>query len=262
MLIKLLKYEFKSTARSFGLVYLAIFALCVLNGILSHFNQSSVGETVQGIAITALTFFAAASFIITIVLNVNRFSKGVYKDEGYLLHTLPVRADQILAAKLIPATLWSIASGLVMLISMFTLFFIAGAFTLTETVEAIGALWDMLLRSTGWGDLLLTLLDVLLMLVQFYLLAYVSVALGNLFQKHKGGISIVIFFALNILQAEIMALLGLPYLTITATSFLIAPTERFAAPSFQLCNIACLLVWSVISWVIAQLVLSKKLNLE
>ena len=119
MLIKLLKYEFKSSARTFGLVYLAIFALCVLNGILSHFNQSSVGETVQGIAATALIFFAAAAFLINIVLSINRFGKGVYRDEGYLLHTLPVRADQILAAKLIPATLWSIATGLVMLVSVF-----------------------------------------------------------------------------------------------------------------------------------------------
>ncbi|MBR1845714.1 MAG: hypothetical protein IJ792_03850 [Oscillospiraceae bacterium] len=258
MLIKLLKYEFKSSARTFGLVYLAIFALCVLNGILSHFNQSSVGETVQGIAATALIFFAAAAFLINIVLSINRFGKGVYRDEGYLLHTLPVRADQILAAKLIPATLWSIATGLVMLVSVFLLCLIAGEVTLSEAGDTIRILWNTMLDSNGWMTVLLTLL----MLVQFLLQVYASIALGNLFQKHKSGISVVIFFAFYILQSEILVLLGHPYLSVSATSFLITSSEDFSASSLPLADMAYLLVWSVISWVITQLVLSKKLNLE
>ncbi|MBQ9166118.1 MAG: hypothetical protein IJX71_04255, partial [Oscillospiraceae bacterium] len=137
MLRKLLKYEFKSTARTFGIVYLIMILLCSLTGLLDSVSQIISVDTSISVTLIALTMlFLFSAVIITTVLNLNRFEKGVFKDEGYLLHTLPVRSWQIIASKLIPAVVWTIATVLVMGFSLILMLF-CGTGNLSEFFQEL-----------------------------------------------------------------------------------------------------------------------------
>lgn len=264
MLTKLLKYEFKSSARTFGLVYLTTLALCALNGVLALFNGDGNGAAgvAQGIAIFALISFMTAAFIITLVININRFRKGVFQDEGYLLHTLPVRSDEIIAAKLIPALLWTVATAVVSLASYFLLFFLLGSFDLGEIAETLSYVFDRILRTDGWGGLLLALLTLLLTVTQSLLQIYACIAVGQLFQKYKTGIALLTFFVYNTVQTQLMLLFDLPYFSLTGAMFGAYTATGYSDAGVRITDLAVAVGWSALSWLITQLVLARRLNLE
>ena len=131
MLIKLLKYEFKFTGRSLLPIYAALLVLTVLmnlgDGMRFGFNNAGMFE---GFFKTMLIFtyscVISAVCIITVVLLVQRFYKNLLRDEGYLMHTLPVSAAQNIASKLICAVVWSVVS---LLVAGLSLLFISMTFS-------------------------------------------------------------------------------------------------------------------------------------
>lgn len=93
MLGKLLKYELKSTSRIMGVLYLALLVVAAVVGFVA---RGTIWEATQGNAIAVVisgliyTLLVMALLIITIVMVLQRFYKNLLKEEGYLMHTLPV----------------------------------------------------------------------------------------------------------------------------------------------------------------------------
>ncbi|ADU26174.1 hypothetical protein [Ethanoligenens harbinense] len=107
MLLKLLRWEFRSTYKKFGLV-LAIFALvCIaLPLILFACNR-------QAAIICSLFTFSlglSASCIILYIFCMQRYNSNFYGSEGYLMFTLPVESQTLLLAKLLSGFIWTLAS--------------------------------------------------------------------------------------------------------------------------------------------------------
>ena len=101
MLAKLIKHEFKATARIFlpilgtVLVLTGAAALTVkLGGILVLPGGTGWGGPVLGLAsglLCLLTFIAMmAMMTAAVVVTIQRFYKNLLGDEGYLMFTLPV----------------------------------------------------------------------------------------------------------------------------------------------------------------------------
>ena len=103
MLSKLLKYEFKSTGRTFGLCYAGVVAAALLLRILGLLSDS-IGfsdtlprsvvlftEFLTGLSGVAYAVMIVAVCVITFLLILQRFYKNLLSGEGYLMHTLPVR---------------------------------------------------------------------------------------------------------------------------------------------------------------------------
>ena len=90
---RLLKYDFRSMFKQFGFIWPAALLLALVN----HFtlsgldSTSAVGETTAGMAMLVYVAILMAMFIITMIFVIQRFFKGLLGDEGYLMHTLPVR---------------------------------------------------------------------------------------------------------------------------------------------------------------------------
>ena len=109
MLGKLLKYELKSTSRIMGVLYLALLVVAAVVGFVA---RGTIWEATQGNAIAVVisgliyTLLVMALLIITIVMVLQRFYKNLLKEEGYLMHTLPVTPRQLILAKLLVAALW------------------------------------------------------------------------------------------------------------------------------------------------------------
>lgn len=129
MLAKLLKYEIRITGRSLLPIYAALLVLSVLMTLTDSWQMflwdsagDGVVDTVNSLIMFTYGCLMSTVSIITVVLLVQRFYKNLLRDEGYLMHTLPVTTGQNLAAKLIAAVLWSAVS---LLLTVFSLMIIS-----------------------------------------------------------------------------------------------------------------------------------------
>jgi hypothetical protein len=109
MLSKLLKYEFKATGR----VILPLFGALLLLSVISRLFISLRFEAPMVIGIALTVIMIISIFVITFIITLQRFYKNLLTNEGYLMFTLPVSADQLIWSKLIAAFVWNLVSILV-----------------------------------------------------------------------------------------------------------------------------------------------------
>ena len=114
MLRKLLKHEFRATARVMGPVYLVLL-VTALGANLSTRGIMDSSFTILRIlgGLLALAFVVAilAVCVVSFLLMLQRFYKNLLGDEGYLMFTLPVSVHQQIWSKLIVSSVWFIATG-------------------------------------------------------------------------------------------------------------------------------------------------------
>ena len=107
MLKKLLKYEWKETARLLLPINLALIVLTVLGCAMlstSIFDSEvSIFFAVPLLILYIISIIAFSS--VTIIYIYVRFYKNLYTAEGYLMHTLPVTPMQLFHSKLIVASI-------------------------------------------------------------------------------------------------------------------------------------------------------------
>lgn len=262
MLSKLLKYEFKSTCRTFGLVYAVMLILCILTGLTDRLNAIlPQGLPIWSILLFLTVLFLFAAIIVTTVLNVSRFYKGLFKSEGYLIHTLPVHPWQILTAKLIPAVVWTVATVLVMAVSGFlavTVNQVRAWSDISAFFNAVGQFFTSLTWPVvvdGLQVLALSLLSLIVIILE----VYAAIALGQLFSRHRVAWSVLVWFVLNLLQSLGNSLL--PYSGLVSVVAM-AEAGKSTDPLTSIPAYFVLLFWAVIFWAATQWVLTKKVNLE
>ncbi|MBQ8999004.1 MAG: ABC transporter permease, partial [Clostridium sp.] len=136
MLGKLLKYEVKATAMTFGLLYLAIIGFAICNKVFGSF-QFNWGAVITG---TVLVGLFVALGVVTIVVVVQRFKRNLLGDEGYLMFTLPVKAGSLITSKLLVTIMWTVASCIVGLITFSIL--ISGEINVYEIIKLLGEEWS------------------------------------------------------------------------------------------------------------------------
>lgn len=116
MLRKLLKHEFRSTARVMLPVLASILVLAVMSGLASLVIDrcDSVYWVAELFLRTIRLSFGASLFAVCVLaaaLAIQRFYKSLLTDEGYLSWTLPVTADGHIFSKLLVSTAWIFAVG-------------------------------------------------------------------------------------------------------------------------------------------------------
>ena len=118
MLGKLLKQEFRATGR----IMLPVFGALLILGVLANFSfrlldsNLSDNRILRFFAVMVLSLFALGMFaamFVTLWLMISRFYRNLLKDEGYLMHTLPVSVHGLVWSKLIASLVWFILTGLV-----------------------------------------------------------------------------------------------------------------------------------------------------
>lgn len=109
MFRKLVKYEWTAMIRSMGPIYLAVLAVTILNTFMFHVIKPYMNQP-RGIffplmdftpyltgTLYAVVLGVMAVFTVTIIIQ--RFYKGLLKDEGYLMFTLPVESWKLILSK-------------------------------------------------------------------------------------------------------------------------------------------------------------------
>lgn len=138
MLRKLFKYDFRCSARRALPMYVVFCVISVLFRAVENFDLSKFGVFALLIAnIIQIAFVALC--VINVVAGfgyaLKRFKENLFTDEGYLMHTLPVKASQHIWSKTFNAIVWGIFSAIMIVVGML----LAGMIELSDLKEIIKA---------------------------------------------------------------------------------------------------------------------------
>lgn len=199
MLIKLMKHEFRATARIMGPLYLVL----LVTALGANFSARGILSTQYRFldflgALLVLAFVAAiiGVCVICFFLMIQRFYKNLLGDEGYLMFTLPASVHQHVWSKLIVSSAWFILTGVAVILSFVVVGF--NISFLTEFVDVMVRLFQQLTAYyalNGTAILLELLLLAFVGCVAFCLQFYAALAVGHGFSSHKMLLSVVFFFA-------------------------------------------------------------------
>lgn len=124
MLSKLVKYDLKSGSRIMFPAYIFIILCAVFSRIMDFISDISDGslEYITNFLFILSEFILilsiVASCVITLVWIVLRYRNNLLRDEGYLMHTLPVSQSKLYFSKIAAAMLFFLSDIIVVLLSI------------------------------------------------------------------------------------------------------------------------------------------------
>lgn len=207
MLTKLFKYELKATGRIFLPLFLALLIFAVITKIITPLNHEEFGIPAM-ISMAIYIIIMVGMFVMTFTIMIQRFYKNLLSDEGYLMHTLPVKPWKHIISKLLVSMLCMLASVIAAIISIGVISYKKGA--ITDVFKGLAIAHTQVMEQLGAWAYPLTLemiLFVLLLLASGILIIYASIAIGHLFNRHKMLASFGAFIGLNTLTQIYFALI-------------------------------------------------------
>lgn len=203
MLFKLLKYDFRAMWKQFSLVWGAALALALVHRMTHTLRFIvTVNTSIADFTNLALVIVFVAMFVISVMFVIQRFSKGLLGGEGYLMHTLPVRAWQLVLSKLICAIVTGVGSCVVAFLSVI-LMYPADFRKLFQMIDWLEFFRGLIQHS----DMLLLAAEFCLVLLAFIVLLisviYLSISISHLVPRHRKLAGVAAFIGLYIVMANI-----------------------------------------------------------
>ena len=195
MFWNLVRYEFKNVNKWFLALYAAVLSLSVIIGIQGS-SLSSTYYQDKGVVMLVFLSLVFGGLVITLsistlILIIQRFKGSVYDRRGYLTLTLPVSEHQILSAKLLGAFVWSLASTVVFLFSLYIIIIMVypGAYLSTFAEYILKNYQD-----NFW----LALISYIFNTLASILCIYLSISIGQLFNEYRTALAVVAYIAIQI----------------------------------------------------------------
>jgi len=270
MLRKLIKYDLMADWKKYAVVYASTLLLSIMTYILEK-NMSALQNNiflliVDHLVSAALICLTIASMVLVFAFAVMRFYKNLVRDEGYLMHTLPVHTWQLIASKLITVYIWSVAAVIVTAISVGIV--VGEPFWIFEIADDVGELVRLIKEQAevnadaAIAFIWYTIITFLLTPFYFMSHVYFSLALGNLFSSRKLGMSVLMFFAINIGEQILAAII----MSVNSVELITAEVPDLQAVAFvnnvMLASLIISTVLSIGMLIGAERIFAKKLNLE
>ena len=261
MLGKLMKYEFKATGRMLLPLYAALLGFAIINKIFigTNFNETNI-EFLGGIpaVITMIGYVVTmiAVFVGTFIITLQRFYKNLIGDEGYLMHTIPVKSWQNILNKLLVSMIWTIVSVVVAGISIAIMAYEPEAFKLMggEFGRLIKELYSKYGIDVSVISIQLIVLGIVSLAHQITMF-YAALSIGQLFKSKKILGSFAGFMIISIAQQAIVGICA----TIVGNNLnfsYVSPQQVFFSA------IAISLLFLIALFFITNYILKNKLNLE
>ncbi|MEG2597711.1 MAG: hypothetical protein RR977_04710 [Oscillospiraceae bacterium] len=210
MLGKLIKYEFKGTAKIFVPTYLALLLFTIVGKAFLSIKplQEVLNGKVNGIFWFTYVLIVISVLFLTFLISLQRFYKNLLGDEGYLMHTLPTTATNHIWAKLLTATTWYLTSGILVVASVAVLSMNKEAWeALPELVRRLFQAINDYAGAEGYLLILEFLIAAFAQLMLNILFFYAAMALGQMFGRHKILGSIVSYIGLNVIIQTVMTVM-------------------------------------------------------
>lgn len=265
MLMKLLKYEYRATARFLLPLFLGVLFVIMLNAVLLRIGQL-IPNAADGSAYTAVNVILSilsilgfwAILVISFISGIQRFYT-MLGTRGYLMFSLPVTANQLIASKLICSVSWFIAALL-----LGNVFFRM----LVMPVQDDPVITS--LSAESWLIVFFICLDLLIMLCTAFLYFYFCIALGGQWPQNRLLATVICYFVLTfVIQIlAVLSMVALVFVSLTtpdtaaATSSFITSLSPEQTAILIMLGITLFFVFvSVILWLLIRYLLTKKLNL-
>ena len=203
---KLLKYEFKSTAKWYLLITLIALGLSVITGVIggSATNGFVDMETNSMQIITGTLGILIFGGVIGLYLSnyyiiIRRFYSNLYGREGYLTWTLPASPHAIILSKFVGALVASLYCLFLLFFSGFITIIVMGA----VIGQDISPVFSIIAEAFSYSIAYWMIIWWIFTTASGIFLFYVSIALGQLFQNRRGFKAILFFFLLCIVLSII-----------------------------------------------------------
>lgn len=215
MLKKLLKYDLKAINKYFlpmSIFFLIYSIIGTLVFQLDHIGSyNNLHNFVVVLVIAAFVIMSIVYSVIAQGIVIVNFFKSMATDTGYLTHTLPVKKRTLIISKTIASMITLIICGIVMLLSL-TIFL-----DLPQNFSAlypdIADYVNQIIDIVGTGVTIMTVITFLLLLaaslLQSISMFFVSIAFGQLINRHKVIGSFVSYFVLTFLLQIISTIMPL-----------------------------------------------------
>ena len=194
MFWNLVRYEFKNVNKWYLALYGAVLALSALIGVQASSLKSIDTPDQQMIMLVFLALVFGGLIITlsisTLILIIRRFKGSVYDRQGYLTLTLPVSEHQIILSKLLGAFIWSLASSLVFILSIYIILVLTGANFLD--IFSLEYLFKFYMDSF-W----LSLISYILSTVSGILCIYLAISIGQLFNEYRTALAVLAYIVIQ-----------------------------------------------------------------
>ena len=195
MFWNLVHYEFKNVNKWFLALYAAVLSLSVIIGIQGSTLSSTYYQD-KGVVMLVFLSLVFGGLVITLgistlILIIQRFKGSVYDRRGYLTLTLPVSEHQILSAKLLGAFVWSLASTVVFLFSLYIII------SMIEPDAFLSSFAEYMLKNYT-DDFWLALISYIFNTLAGILCIYLSISIGQLFNEYRTALAVVAYIAIQV----------------------------------------------------------------
>ena len=195
MFWNLVRYEFKNVNKWFLALYAAVLSLSVIIGIQGSTLSSTYYQD-KGVVMLVFLSLVFGGLVITLgistlILIIQRFKGSVYDRRGYLTLTLPVSEHQILSAKLLGAFVWSLASTVVFLFSLYIII------SMIQPDAFLSSFAEYMLKNYT-DDFWLALISYIFNTLAGILCIYLSISIGQLFNEYRTALAVVAYIAIQI----------------------------------------------------------------
>lgn len=281
MVRKLIKYDFWSYLRLLLPIQIILIGIAAINRIVQIFEPQTLYSArdylfanggdgaYRTVFISSLVLYIVSIIVcllMTVIVSIVRFYQGMYTNEGYLNHTLPVTPAQHIIAKMLTSLIFTLGSLLAVFISL-------NVITLGEVNVEVYKAFFYMIRVIGediGGHVALYIVEFVLLVISFcafvYFKLYFCISVGQLVNKLKILLAFGVFFGIYIVRQIIGTVL---VITVFMNSELMMDIanwifhNRIAYFHILLCSgifIFCLL--GSIYYFVSKYIMSKKLNLS
>lgn len=195
MFWNLVRYEFKNVNKWYLALYAAVLSLSVIIGIQGS-SLSSTYYQDKGVVMLVFLSLVFGGLVITLsistlILIIQRFKGSVYDRRGYLTLTLPVSEHQILSAKLLGAFVWSLASTVVFLFSLYIII------SMIQPDAFLSSFAEYMLKNYT-DNFWLALISYIFNTLAGILCIYLSISIGQLFNEYRTALAVVAYIAIQV----------------------------------------------------------------
>ncbi len=287
MLGRLIYHEWKDTWKLMTILNGAVIVLSVL-GVIFAATGNITDVFKRNDAGSVWMFVMYVSFVMVYVLGIIalsvgttlyfyvRFYRNLYTDQGYLMHTLPVTAHELILSKALIAFIWKVIGVLVMSIGIGSIIVSFAATTgefFREIMPYGREMFDEYVDMVYDGNAGLFFLYIIVMLITgiggliySIFMGYASISLGQQAKKNKVLSSVGIFFGINIAVSMATNMINQFIMLFTVR---LSAKEAFRPGRFGSASIGISLLMGIIVYVLAVLfymisyrIMDKRLNLE
>lgn len=273
MLGKLINHEWKAVWKVLTLIN-SFTVLVTLIGCISLYSPlwKSDIDYVGLLAVSYMMLYYVGIIVVSfssMIFLAVRFYKNIYTDEGYLMHTLPVKTKDLILSKGIVAFVWISITGLLIFLSVFLL-----GITLVKNIDS-----EVTLRyfyetfeegiQLAFG---MNVLPFVLWMIVYCIIATISsicgiygaISLGQLFQKHKVLGSFLSYAGIYMILQTITSLIITPYTTRILISESYGSSSTIGDIVNPMMNLSLIptVVMGIGLYILTLYIMKKKLNLD